>query len=78
MQVSSYGKGIPCLAMAQGGLVPDMLMGLESILKIHVKQNTPFVCLTQKLAFSNTIPGSCCIVCPEVYTIACWEGTSAR
>lgn len=51
MQVRSCGKGIPGLAMAQGGLVPHMLTGLESILKIYVKQNTPFVRLTQKLAF---------------------------
>lgn len=44
---------------------------------------TLFLSLTQKLASSNavafhSIPGSCCIVSPEVCTMACWEGTTVR
>lgn len=78
-----HGKGIPCPGMAQDGIVPDMRIWVQSLLQRYRKQNRPLFSLTQRLASSNAvafhnIPGSCCIVCPEVCTMACWEGTTVR
>ena len=75
-------KGIPWPRRVQDG-IDDMHASVRSLFKRYKLQTCPYSSLTQIVAPSNTvafhnIPGSCCIVCQEVCTMACWEGTTVR